>query len=397
METTFVNTGDTVVHAPFVTNVTVIGVTDATQDSDDDDESGDDNDDGRNTYHMFSYTNSWRDVDPYNDTYTDFERTLDEETESFLGHCSRRYGFGGTLQCTCAALLTTALEKTETLKYVRSDSYSALPNCFAQLCGMLGRCTHLSWLDLTDNTIDESSMAMLARAFSGPGKDTLVTLRLSDTRIDTVSCVPLAALVRCSTRLEILDVSYTRIGDAGIEMLVAALAPRNNLKMLYCDDAWIGVVGATCVARAIESGLLGALVNLRFDDNQVCDEGARAFARALACNTSLVRLTMCRCEIGKAGVAALVDVLEMGAACALQHDEMRRIALTIGQYAARILERYVHCGNRTLDCLELYENHIGRRLRMRLARIAAARDPAQAAAERAKRIGAALIQDIAQD
>jgi Ran GTPase-activating protein (RanGAP) involved in mRNA processing and transport len=121
----------------------------------------------------------------------------------------------------------------------------------------------------------------------------------------------LAELLRVQPGLEVLDLTNTRLGDAGAEAIAAGLlaqvdAPR-GLQVLMLGSNGIGVRGCEALGEALARH--PHLRELALAVSPLADAGACVLAAGLARSRRLTSLDLASCGIGVAGLAALLDAL----------------------------------------------------------------------------------------
>jgi uncharacterized protein (TIGR02996 family) len=137
-----------------------------------------------------------------------------------------------------------------------------------------------------------------ALALANAGMDRLTFLGLAGARIEAAGAAALAASSSL-TRLERLDLSSNRVGDAGAAALAQARMPELRELRLGCNV--VGDGGAEALATATERA---ALMRLDLSQNKLGPAGARAFA-ASATLSSLAELDLSDNALDLEGVSAL--------------------------------------------------------------------------------------------
>lgn len=116
-----------------------------------------------------------------------------------------------------------------------------------------------------------------------------------------------------NTRLEVLDLVNTNVGDAGAEHVFRALTqnPNSALRHLYFGTAGHGPATARAAASYLKSGHC-KLRTLFFGLSRLGDEGASLLAEGLREQETIERLGLSSCLIGDIGGIALADALREG-------------------------------------------------------------------------------------
>ena len=152
----------------------------------------------------------------------------------------------------------------------------------------LGSITHksLKKVELEDNNIEEDGMVDIITALSM--HPNLSYLDLGGNRLNKNGCVALKTLLRCSAnQLQYLYLSNTDINDEGIEALVPILATCSHLKRLNLSNNTSITTRGWQRSAAVLEAPNSNLQELYIRQNNVDDEAAAAFAKAIANNHTL--------------------------------------------------------------------------------------------------------------
>lgn len=166
----------------------------------------------------------------------------------------------------------------------------------------------LETLYLGCNHIEPDGVEALADALAREG---VRALWLKRNPLGPAGARALAELLRVQPGLEVLDLTNTRLGDAGAEAIAAGLlaqvdAPR-GLQVLMLGSNGIGVRGCEALAEALARH--PHLRELVLAVSPLGDAGAQLLAAGLARSRRLTSLDLASCGIGVAGLAALLDAL----------------------------------------------------------------------------------------
>ena len=157
-----------------------------------------------------------------------------------------------------------------------------------------------------------------------------------------------------------LDLSTKAIDDAGIKVLVAALAKNQTLQQLYLSRNFIGAEGAKAIAQAIEKNPKISLQQLHLEYNQIGAEGAKAIAQAIKTTPqiTLQQLDLGDNQIGYKGAKAIAQMIEKMPQVSLQHLHLNRN--DIGAKGAKAIAQAIERTPQIfLQQLDLGRNKIG--------------------------------------
>ena len=197
-------------------------------------------------------------------------------------------------------------------------------HCVGSLAAALQeRAPRLRLLGLGHNTLGaappelvDASVLGLAALLSNARQ--LKSVDLSHNGFSAAAAAPLLHSLPACAALTSLDLSGNALGDAGAELLAAVVSPdgggggrrRCRLKSLSLCGAGVRVGGGRALASAVRGGGGASLEALALADNALGDDGAEAFAAALAADgTALRALNLGANGIGEGGARALGDAL----------------------------------------------------------------------------------------
>jgi Ran GTPase-activating protein (RanGAP) involved in mRNA processing and transport len=172
------------------------------------------------------------------------------------------------------------------------------------------RAPALRTLYLGCNRIELAGVEALAEALADPSSP-VRALWLKRNLVGPRGAAVLAKMLRAQPALELLDLTNSGLGDAGVEPIVAALRdqvtqPRGLARLLIGGNG-IGPCGAMRLGELL--AVTPHLRELGLAVSRLGDAGARALANGLARNHSLERIDLASCAIGPEGLAAIVDAL----------------------------------------------------------------------------------------
>jgi Ran GTPase-activating protein (RanGAP) involved in mRNA processing and transport len=174
------------------------------------------------------------------------------------------------------------------------------------------------------------------------------------------------ALATTRSPLVRLDLSGTRLGDAGVDQLARGLATLRSVDACCLQYNALGDAGAASLAwllRGAEAGGAGhPLASLDLAFNAVGSAGAQALGEALRTNDALTSLFLNSNKLGDAGGAALARALGEP-----DHELFRQAALLAAAaahdaaFSAKIQANFLwlHRRNRGLTHLNLCSNGLG--------------------------------------
>jgi len=133
---------------------------------------------------------------------------------------------------------------------------------------------------LTKNAVGDAGAISIAQGINL--LERMDTLHLSDNMIGDAGVV---ALAKATPKLGLTTIVLTRnpFGDAGAEAFAAGLSKPENyerLEWLFLNETKIADKGAAAIGKALLTGAK-ELNRLALQDNQIGDEGSKAFADAI--------------------------------------------------------------------------------------------------------------------
>lgn len=180
----------------------------------------------------------------------------------------------------------------------------------------------------------------------------LRVLNLNDCRLGTQGAVDLAAVLTSNLTLHELHVASNQINDRGTAALVKALKGNQALHAFNFADNGLSADGAKLLGDMLEKN--PHVTTLALGLNKFGDLGINHLYHGIKCNTTLLRLDLCRTEFtAKAGKHLLRILTEKpNITCVkLAHND-------IGQTGGQMLGAYLTSGSR-LTVLDLSYTNIG--------------------------------------
>jgi Ran GTPase-activating protein (RanGAP) involved in mRNA processing and transport len=155
----------------------------------------------------------------------------------------------------------------------------------------------------------------------------LTSLDLAENEMEGLGATRLAASLRWLTQLTSLDLSINDAGPAGCARIGTALLACTRLTMLSVTDNTMGAGGM----RGLAPLLAAAAPSLRTfaaSDNSLRRDGVAHLAAALAQCSALVQLDLSRNDMGDAGLAHLLPLLQGPHALSLTHLDLSENAIS---------------------------------------------------------------------
>jgi Ran GTPase-activating protein (RanGAP) involved in mRNA processing and transport len=141
----------------------------------------------------------------------------------------------------------------------------------------------------------------------------LVNLVAYGNPIGPKSCAAVAAVMKCSSHLQQLDVSYCDILDEGLQHITSALRYVTQLTQLHLIGNRLTAVGMQALAASLHAGYVPLLTELSLDSNpRIGDAGITALTNALPachCASRLTALRLYQTGTGRVGVCALARAM----------------------------------------------------------------------------------------
>lgn len=223
------------------------------------------------------------------------------------------------------------------------------------------------------------TVTSVSQAISALRRGTVCSVVLNRMKLKSKDVERLAALLRTSTAVILLDLSINEVGDEGVVALAQSLKDNQTLTELNLeanDFTRVGIVElVSClnnnkVLRKLEIGhnmcnsegarrmgeLLRnntALTYLGLDGSRLGCDGAQHLAAALCANTTLLSLNLSYCRIEEEGARRL--------GIALQQNETLTILSLRGNYCSALAAELLAPGlaaNKALTYLDLSSCHV---------------------------------------
>jgi len=160
---------------------------------------------------------------------------------------------------------------------------------------------------------DEGAVG-LAKALSVIKPAQMVTITLTRNEIGAAGCAAMAAAANDLPALDILNMQYNQLGDAGMAAIAenCKTAPFTCLVLTGCQ---IGDEGLKAFAKSVDDDASFKKLNkLYLAHNPIGDEGAIALASVLHKLPDLEYLALQRCKIGDKGLNAFTTAINKSGA-----------------------------------------------------------------------------------
>ncbi|XP_065917360.1 ribonuclease inhibitor-like isoform X2 [Dysidea avara] len=162
-------------------------------------------------------------------------------------------------------------------------------------------------LEIGWNPIGDDGISLLIEGL----KENKVLVNLSapscEITVKGASCIS-KFLKNMDHTLEILQLSYNKIGDDGISMIAEGLQGNNAITSLMIGGCGITMKGATAIAELVRNR--STLLYLSLSENKVGDDGISVIAGALV-KIGIRNLEAEQCEITLTGAKALAELLSI--------------------------------------------------------------------------------------
>ncbi|KAI4787009.1 hypothetical protein KUCAC02_036743, partial [Chaenocephalus aceratus] len=180
--------------------------------------------------------------------------------------------------------LLPAVRNCRKFKMTGSGPYGVSgPDCEVVVSALKSDPSHLRDLDLTYNTLDDSSVSLNPLMDSGvellisglkSPNCRLEALRLRGCRLSEISCSALISALKSYLHLRELDLSESALQDSGVELLRDLLeSPDCRLETLRLEDCSLSEISCSALISALKSNL--HLRDLDLSQNALHDSGEK--------------------------------------------------------------------------------------------------------------------------
>ncbi|XP_056588600.1 NACHT, LRR and PYD domains-containing protein 12 [Triplophysa dalaica] len=209
-------------------------------------------------------------------------------------------------------LLTAGLKNAQCkLEELRLSYCRITPRgCSILLSGLLPNLPNLRVLDLSENSLREAGIKILANYLGNPHCK-LEIMRLKDCRVTPKSSFAIASALQANPyHLRELDLHWNNPGDDGVEKLSAVIQhPLSKLETLWLSYGLLTEKTCQALASALMSNF-STLKALDLSGNALHDSGIKILSYGLRspnCQMAVLRLALC--EITEIGICDLASAL----------------------------------------------------------------------------------------
>ena len=163
---------------------------------------------------------------------------------------------------------------------------------------------------LAGNCIDLNGFKCLVSAWTISTSITNIWLKRNP--LGPNASMALFDLITKTSRLRTLDLDQTELGDEGVAHLFSLLANYHgfiSLRHIYLNAVGIGQSACNSLAVYLSSQHC-PVESVYLSCNPIGDAGAKALAIGLACNSSLLRLTLASCGLKSQGAKSILQALK---------------------------------------------------------------------------------------
>jgi len=184
--------------------------------------------------------------------------------------------------------LSSTLEINRTLRTISLNSNGMGAACSLTFAQGFAANTTLQSLDLSLNQLEDEGVVHFCKALETGG--CLEQLKLSNNCISNSGASSIAqAIQKCQIMLQVLDLSYNKIGAKAATSLGQALSANSLLSTLQLDHNELGPLGGAGIAQGL---LSKSLTTLTLGNNSLGDAGCLAIAKVLCSSPNIKKLDL---------------------------------------------------------------------------------------------------------
>ena len=167
----------------------------------------------------------------------------------------------------------------------------------------------LLYLNVSETGLDLSHRVLLdVNFYRSLEASSLCYLRLREAGLKSSACVSIAALLAGHGTLQLIDLSFNRLGDRGVVAIAESLISNTTLRFLGLTSVGITKESGCALARVLRENQTLEMCYLK-DDDLGADTG-KAFALMLGQNVSLKYLVMSYSNLEREGCKAFIPALK---------------------------------------------------------------------------------------
>lgn len=232
----------------------------------------------------------------------------------------------------------------------------------------VGALSFLQVLDLTNNRLDATSGRQLVLALAGCPE--LWKLSLDQNRIGTKGVAALAALCEHNEALVAVSVASNKLNDSALRpLLKAQLEGRGKLAALRLSNNTLGLASAKTLALVLVQGKRSQLKHLDLSWNRLGDAGVAALLGPVAkapTNTTLRSLDLTMNAVGRVGCASVAAWLTNGPSAHRVLLAQNLLDASVGRALLVALQTRNAAGSPNLATLDVSDNGVGEELEAEL-------------------------------
>lgn len=210
----------------------------------------------------------------------------------------------------------------------------------------------LKTLNLTNNGITKHAADEIGLALKT--NNTLEVLNLSNNKLQSTGIVKIMHILNKDNKtLKVLDVEYNDINDLAADKIAATLANNTSLEQLNLSGNSLKAKGTIKILQALKTNRTLKILIMRDCDIEYTEQAGGYIADALACNTGLEKLLLCKNRLHTSGAIKIMQSLQKNSTLKVINLWDNNIT---DQVANDVADTLVN--NNCLEELVLQKNHI---------------------------------------